>query len=73
MACHAMQTHRHRREANLHFLNSFMEKSLLPFLTANDRDDHSLERTRRCSDRGSQRDELPAVHGDRARLDSAGP
>lgn len=41
MACHVMQAQRHSREANLHFLNSFMEKSLLPFLAANDRDDHS--------------------------------
>lgn len=45
MACHVMHAHRHRREENLHFSNSFTEKPLLPFPAASERDHRSLGTT----------------------------
>lgn len=64
MACHIMHTHRHRREENLHFSNTFMEKSPLPFLAANDRDHRGPGRIGRClciCQENTESNELPAV------------
>lgn len=71
MVCHIMHTHQHRREGNLHFSNSFMEKSLLIFLTASERHHHGLGGTGGClcmCQKNVEKSKIPAVCWDGAGL-----
>lgn len=71
MVHHIMHTRQHRREENLHFSNSFMEKSLLLFLAASGRDHHGLGGTGRClctCQKNVKNSKMPAVCSDGAGL-----
>lgn len=71
MVCHIMHTHQHTREGNLHFSNSFMEKSLLLFLAASNRDHHRLGGTGGClctCQENTENSKMPALCWDGAGL-----
>lgn len=71
MVCHIMHAHQHRREVNLHFSNSFMEKSLLLFSAVSDRNHHGLGGAGRClcsCQKNVEGSKMPAVCWDGAGL-----